>query len=278
LEVGVQFGVTLPHDEQPRDLVGLAREAEQAGWDGVFVWDVIIGNDVWVLLTAMMMATERLRLGTMLTPVSRRRPWKLAQETATLDQLSGGRVILPVGLGAPDSGFANFGEEIDRKTRAELLDEGLEIITGLWSGQPFSYEGKHYRVSETTFTPTPAQSPRIPIWVVGALGREKSMRRVARYDGLLPHKMGWPDAQVTPADIREARDYITAQRMATTPFDIVMEASTPGDDPRRAAEIVEEWQSAGCTWWLEAVWDGPRQRGGLEGMRKRIRQGPPRAR
>src|SRR5688572_25412678 len=161
-EARMQYGVTLPHDEQPRDLIALAQEAEAAGWDGVFVWDVIIGNDVWVLLTAMAMVTERVKLGTMLTPISRRRPWTLAQQTATLDVLSGGRVILPVGLGAPDSGFANFGEETDRKTRAELLDEGLDILTGLWTGQPFTHEGKHFHVTETTFTPALAQTPRIP--------------------------------------------------------------------------------------------------------------------
>lgn len=134
------------------------------------------------------------------------RPWKLASETATLDNLSNGRVILSVGLGAIDTGFKDFGEVMDRKTRAELLDEGLDILTGLWRGQPFSYDGKHYKIKETKFfpPPPPVQKPRIPIWVVGAWPRMKSMRRVIKYDGLLPAVMGEDGKlrQVTPKDIR----------------------------------------------------------------------------
>src|SRR5215216_5126040 len=139
----MQYGFVLPAGDA-RTAAEYARAAEQAGWDGFFVWEPVWGIDAWVSLTAAAMRTERIRLGTMLTPLSRMRPWKLASETATLDRLSNGRVILAVGLGAIDTGFAEFGEVTDRKTRAELLDEGLEILTGLWQGQPFSYDGKHY--------------------------------------------------------------------------------------------------------------------------------------
>ena len=118
---------------------GCAQAAEAAGWDRIFIWEPVWGVDAWVSLTAAALRTQRVRLGTMLTPLSRMRPWKLAGETATLDRLSNGRVILAVGLGAPETGFANFGEVTDRKTRAELLDEGLEILTGIWRGQPFSF-------------------------------------------------------------------------------------------------------------------------------------------
>src|SRR5947209_19214364 len=141
----INYGFMFPTGDA-RQIAELSRFAEKVGWDGVFVWDPVWGVDAWVTLAAVAMSTERIRLGTMLTPVSRRRPWKLASETATVDRLSNGRLILAVGLGAIDTGFIQFGEETDRKKRAELLDEGLDILTGLWKGQPFSYEGKHYHV------------------------------------------------------------------------------------------------------------------------------------
>src|SRR3954463_10961974 len=137
----VQYGFVIPGGDA-REVADLARLAEQAGWDGIFVAETVWGVDAWVSLTAAAMVTERIRLGTMLSPVSRMRPWKLASETATLDDLSGGRVILSVGLGAIDTGFAAFGEVTDRKQRVRLMDEGLDVLTGLWRGQPFSYEGQ----------------------------------------------------------------------------------------------------------------------------------------
>ncbi len=257
----MQYGFVLPEGDA-RTTADFARAAEQAGWDGFFVWDPVWGIDPWVSLTAAAMQTQRIRLGTMLTPVSRVRPWKLAGETAALDNLSGGRLILSVGLGAIDTGFAEFGEETRRKERAELLDEGLDILTGLWRGQPFQYDGRHYHVRPTQFNvpPPPLQKPRIPIWVVGVWPRLKSMQRVARYDGLLPAKMpekGRKFLDVTPDDIRGMRDYIEANRTETTPFDIIMEGKTPGDNPEKAASIVRPWAEAGVTWWLDAMWDDP---------------------
>lgn len=178
----MRYGFIVPKGD-PRTVAGLAREAEEAGWDGVFYWDSInVGGvetyDPWVVMAAMATETERVRLGAMLTPPARRRPWKLARETVTLDRLSGGRLVLPVGLGAlDDGGFSKVGEPTDRKVRAQLLDESLEILTGLWSGEPLSYEGEHYRLEEMTFLPTPVQRPRIPIWVVGAWPSKKSVNR-----------------------------------------------------------------------------------------------------
>ena len=170
----MKYGFVLPRGDA-RTAADFARAAEEAGWDGFFVWEPVWGVDAWVSLTAAAMVTERIRLGTMITPVSRMRPWKLASETATLDNLSGGRVILSVGLGAVDTGFEQFGEITDRKTRAELLDEGLDILTGLWRGQPFEFHGKHYQVKPADFhvPPAPVQQPRIPIWVVGAYPSDK---------------------------------------------------------------------------------------------------------
>lgn len=275
----MKYGFVLPYGDA-RTAADLAYEAEQVGWDGFFVWEPVWGIDAWVVLTAAAMRTERIRLGTMLTPLSRMRPWKLASETATLDQLSGGRVILAVGLGAIDTGFVAFGEVTDRKVRAELLDEGLDILTGLWRGQPFQYVGKHYQVQPTDFMlpPPPIQQPRIPIWVVGAWPRMKSMRRVLRYDGLIPQVIdaqGQP-SQGTSDDVRAMRLFVEGQRAATTPFDIVVEGKTPGDDRVGAAEIVRPWVVSGATWWLESLWDAPRDDSGLAFVRQRLRDGPPR--
>jgi len=273
----VKYGFILPRGDA-RTAAEFAHETEAAGWDGFFVWEPVWGVDAWVSLTAAAMRTERIRLGTMITPVSRMRPWELASKTATLDNLSDGRVILSVGLGAVDSGFEAFGEVTDRKTRAELLDEGLDILTGLWRGQPFNYDGKHYKIKETKFypPPLPVQQPRIPIWVVGAWPRMKSMRRVLRYDGLLPAVMG-EDGMVrmspaTPDEIRQMKAFIVANRTETTPFDIVVEGQTSGDDPDQAVALMRQWADAGATWWMEGMWSTPE----LEKVLARIKQGPPR--
>ncbi|MEP7199796.1 MAG: LLM class flavin-dependent oxidoreductase [Chloroflexota bacterium] len=278
----MKYGFVYPGGDA-RTAAQCAREAEAAGWDGFFVWEPVWGVDAWVSLTAAAMRTKRIRLGTMVTPVSRRRPWKLASEMATLDRLSNGRVILSVGLGAIDTGFIQFGEETDRKTRAALLDEGLDIVTGLWRGQPFAHEGKHYHVKETSFfpPPPPVQQPRIPIWVVGAWPRTKSMRRALRYDGLLPTKMtdDGQHVKVTPADIRAMKKFIAEQRAETTPFDIVVEGVTSGTNRKKAAAKVKPFANAGATWWIEALWSLTEtvwQAETQEKILERIKQGPPR--
>jgi hypothetical protein len=266
-------------------LAQLAVEAETAGWDGVFVWDCLYGSpenepekratcDPWIALAAIALATKRVRLGTMVTPLSRRRPWKVARETVTLDHLSQGRLILPVGLGAvTEGGYAKVGEELDRKIRAQMLDEGLAILTGLWSGQPFSFSGYHYQVQEMTFLPAPVQQPSIPIWVIGAWPHSKSMQRTLRFDGILPAKL---DGEMTPADLQEMKTWLSQHRDSPTPFDIVMEGETPGNDPVAARAMLLPRATAGVTWWLEAVWATPETTGGVEGIKKRIQQGPSR--
>ena len=275
----MKYGFVLPTGNA-RTAADDARDAEQAGWDGFFVWEPVWGIDAWVSLTAAAMLTQRIRLGTMLTPLSRMRPWELASKAATLDNLSNGRVIISVGLGALDTGFEEFGEVTDRKTRAELLDEGLDILTGLWRGQPFDYVGKHYRIKPATFfpPPPPVQQPRIPIWVVGGWPYMKSMRRALRYDGVLPsqqdEKGQWQ--QITLDGLRQMAAFIAANRAETTPFDIIVEGVTPGDDRERAEAIVRPWAEAGATWWIEARWDVPRNDQGLSVVRQRIQQGPPR--
>lgn len=276
----MQFGFIIPTGD-PRTVADLAQEVEAAGWDGAFYWDgIFIGDgpvyDPWVVMTAMAMRTERVRIGAILHPLSRRRPWKVAREAMTIDHVSNGRFVLPVGLGAIDDGaFGKVGEATDRKTRAELLDESLEIITGLWrGGEPFHYAGKHYHLDGVSFAPSPVQSPRIPIWVVGAWPKEKSMQRALRYDGLLPNFIDAEGKQAdqTPEAIAAIRAYVTEHR-PNEPFDIVTEGVTPGEDPAATAAIVQPYADAGATWWVESRWTPPNQ---PDDLRRRIHQGPPR--
>ena len=220
-------------------------------------------------MAAMAMRTERVRLGAIVTPPSRRRPWKLAREAMSLDRLSDGRLVLPVGLGAlDDRAFGNVGEPTDAHTRAELLDKSLDILEGLWSGEPFGYEGRHYRFAPMIFRPTPVQQPRIPIWVVGAWPHERSMRRVLRYDGIV--------TQVDePSEIRAIADYVARERPPLDrgrPFDIVAQGATP-PDAGRASRIVEPFAVAGATWWIDADWGDAT----VDSIRRRIDSGPPRA-
>jgi alkanesulfonate monooxygenase SsuD/methylene tetrahydromethanopterin reductase-like flavin-dependent oxidoreductase (luciferase family) len=267
----VRFGIIVTAGD-PRVAADLAAAAEAAGWDGVFTWDgVAIGSndtyDPWVVMAAMAMRTERVTLGAIVTPPSRRRPWKLARETMTLDQLSGGRLVLPVGLGALDDGaFGNVGEPTETRTRAELLDESLAILEGLWSGEPFAFEGRHFRFGPMTFRPTPVQRPRIPIWVVGAWPSERSMRRTLRYDGIV--------AQVADADGIAAITAWVARELPAAPrdrpFEIVAQGTTPGD-PGRAAAIVRPFVEAGATWWIDADWEAA----SVDAIRTRIEAGPP---
>jgi alkanesulfonate monooxygenase SsuD/methylene tetrahydromethanopterin reductase-like flavin-dependent oxidoreductase (luciferase family) len=275
----MQYGVVMRTDVALPIIAELAYEAEASGWDGFFIWDSFAGQDPWVLLATVAVRTERIRFGPMLTAPSRRRPWQLASETATLDHLSHGRVILPLGLGAAeDLGFARFGEVVDRKIRAELLDESIDILHGLWSGSPFSYAGKHYHLHDAAFQLTPIQSPGIPIWVVGAWPRPKSMRRVLGCDGILPAKMTPNGISYTimPDDIRAIKAFVEPRRSLPTTFDIVLEGETLGENPAKASAIVEPLAQAGATWWLEDVASVPYNSGGVQGVRRRIKQGPPR--
>ena len=257
----------------PRELAEHAALAEAHGWDGVFTWDgVAIGStetyDPWVVMAAMAMRTERVTLGAIVTPPARRRPWKLAREAMSLDVLSNGRLVLPVGLGATDdAGFGNVGEPTAARVRAEKLDESLAILAGLWSGEPFGFQGRHYRFEPMTFRPTPVQRPRIPIWVVGAWPNERSMRRTLAWDGVV--------AQVEDAaGIREIVDWAEREGPAAQrerPWDVIAQGSTPPGEPAAAAETVAAFEAAGATWWIEADWAS----GTIDSVRRRIEAGPP---
>ena len=225
------------------------------------------------------MCTSRVRLGAIVTPPSRRRPWKLAREAMTVDRLSNGRLVLPVGLGAvDDAGFGNVGEQTEARIRAELLDETLAILDGLWSGKPFAFQGSHYQFKKMTFRPTPVQRPRIPIWPVGAWPRPRSMRRTLRWDGVYvqAHGTDGKATEVTPKVVADVADYGRRERpvkLRERPWDVVVEGTTPADDATAAAAKVRPFADAGATWWIESDWMG----GTIDAIRKRIQAGPPRA-
>lgn len=276
----MHYGFVLP-DIDINTAPELAAEAEQAGWDAVFLPDCISietpdfpagpACDPWIALAAMALRTSRVLLGPMVAAVPRRRPWKLAREVATLDQLSNGRMLLPVGVGAAgdDAGFREVGEQMGLRERAERMGEALEILDGLWRGEPFSYQGRHFQIGRMTQLPPPVQRPRVPIWVVGVWPAPKSINRALQWDGVIPQKKG---GALTPDDVRALRAQADATR-GDTPFDIVVEGSTPGDKPADAARQVQAWIEAGATWWMESMWFEHT----TASVRERIRQGPPAA-
>jgi alkanesulfonate monooxygenase SsuD/methylene tetrahydromethanopterin reductase-like flavin-dependent oxidoreductase (luciferase family) len=275
----VKYGIVLPGGTA-RQQLELALLAEANGWDGVFVWEAAYGVDAWTLLAAMAARTSRVRLGTMLTPLPWRRPWKLASQVVTLDNISDGRAILAVGLGAVDSSLGNVGDETDRVARAELLDEGLDIVRGLWEGR-LRYEGKRYHVdlearTDLATVGKPVQA-RIPIWVVGAWPRPRSMRRVLRCDGILPYYLKGDEGRLpAPEEIRDIRQWVEKHGRSLSDFDVVMEGETPAGDRVAAAEQVRPWAEAGCTWWMETRWAMPLESPErLQEVRERLEAGPP---
>jgi alkanesulfonate monooxygenase SsuD/methylene tetrahydromethanopterin reductase-like flavin-dependent oxidoreductase (luciferase family) len=274
---GIRCSVVLPGGSATEQLeLGLL--AEQAGWDGVFSWEAAYGVDPWSLLAAIAVRTSRVRLGTMLTPLPWRRPWKLASQVATLDQLSGGRAILAVGVGATDANLPDTGEVTDLRGRAEMLDEGIDLIRALWDGQS-EYHGRHYRYQSGRMDLTAAARPaqdRIPLWVVGVWPGEKSMRRVLRCDGVIPqYRLSGRAAE--PADARAVRNWLTGEG-ATPDLDVVADGETPAEDPAAARAEVAGWDQAGCTWWLETRWGVQEDLSDrMRAMRERIEAGPPAA-
>ncbi len=267
-------GVILPGGTAPEQLEQ-AIVAEKAGWDGVFVWEAPYGVDAWSLLAAMAARTSRVRLGTMLTPLPWRRPWKLASQVVTLDQISAGRALVAVGVGATTTGLPATGEESGLRPRAEMMDEGIDLMRALWEGGT-SYHGKYYQYEcareDLSQVGRPFQD-RIPIWTVGVWPRPKSMRRVLRCDGLLPQFQEGPH-EGTPAAIREIRTWLGAH--GRTDIEIIADGETSANDETAANEQVRPWAEAGCTWWLETRWELPHH--SVERMREitaRIAAGPP---
>ncbi|HET9981522.1 MAG TPA: LLM class flavin-dependent oxidoreductase [Ktedonobacterales bacterium] len=276
----MRFAINLPAFHafsDVRALADLAHEAEETGWDGFFIWDHMQTTpngptaDPWVALTAIALATKRIRFGALVTPLPRRRPWKFARETATLDQLSGGRLIVGVGIGSDHwREYSAFGEPTDDRAHGAMLDEALDVVTGLWRGQPFSYEGQYYTVRDAQFLPTPAQRPRIPIWVAAVWPHKAPMRRAARWDGVDP--IHWDDSPMSPEEIRELVAYIGQHRASDEPLDVVLAGWTGNLSGDEAVARLRGYAEAGATWWQEGFLPGD----SIEDVRARIQQGPPR--
>jgi alkanesulfonate monooxygenase SsuD/methylene tetrahydromethanopterin reductase-like flavin-dependent oxidoreductase (luciferase family) len=236
-------------------LIEIAVAAEAAGWDGVYLWDHILFEDdvpfvdAWITLAAIASATERIRIGPLITPLPRRRPWKVAREAITLDHLSRGRLTLGVGLGIDFwrefSAFA--GEAPDDRTRARLLDDGIEIVRGLLSGEQLRFAGDAHSVEAVRFLPRPVQKPTVPIWSAALWPlRDGPVRRAAKLDGVMPFK---PNGAMTPDDVGELRARISEFR-GDAPLDVCLHG------PR---EWISDYESAGVTWWCEDFyWETPR--------------------
>lgn len=246
----MRIGLSIPVMDEPAALVDLGVAAETNGWDGVFLWHHVVGTpdfavpmaDAWVVLGALAARTERVRLGTTVTALPRHQPHEVARQAVTVDRLSGGRMVLGVGLGEPPSEYTALGRPADRRTLAAMLDEGLEVVAGLWSGEPFSHSGEHYTVDGVQFLPTPLQQPRIPVWASAMTRNERTLGRAARWDGVI---LGAMTAEGGMAELpAEAVTEVAARPDA--PADVVV-AAPPGTDPA-------VYEDAGATWLLVTGW------------------------
>jgi alkanesulfonate monooxygenase SsuD/methylene tetrahydromethanopterin reductase-like flavin-dependent oxidoreductase (luciferase family) len=263
-----------------RALTKLARDAEAGGWDGFFLFDSIQPfapdsylplADPWLALMAVALSTERIRFGTMVTALARRRAPKVARDTVTLDRTSRGRLVFGVGLGygpASDPEFTALGEDSDPRVRGAKLDENLEVLTGLWSGEPFAYSGRYCTVQETVFLPKPVQSPRIPIWVGGLWPNHRPMLRAARYDGVFPIHREWGNGGfLSPEDIHAVKSFVGEHRASDDPFEVIFSPSYPDNLPAATPETITAYADSGVTWWLENVIS-------MDGGVRRAREGP----
>lgn len=261
----------------PQALADLASEAEHAGWHGFFIWDVLFASqgmeepviDPWVTLAAIAMKTKRIRIGAFMTPIARRRPWQIARQTTTLDHLSNGRLTFGAALGYQERDFVPFNEDYNAKTRAEKLDEGLEVLAGLWTGESFSFHGKHFHIDDVTFLPKPVQSPRIPVWLAGGWPRRKPLQRAARWDGLYLMTLNQATHELlTPQEVSKIANDIKISRGTDQPFDIAVNIDTPSN-LKSLDDIARRYRDAGATWCVELSPDS------IDQYRERIRRGPP---
>lgn len=284
----MRFSINVPNFgdyADPRAVAKVAVAAEQAGWDGLFVWDHVVHRrhpgafgDPWMLLTAAALATSRIRLGTLVTPVARRRPQQLARQVATLDGLSGGRVIFGAGLGGPiEDEYASFGDTTDPVVLAERLDEGLDLLQRFWSGEPVNHHGRHFEVRDVTLLPASVQRPRPPVWIAGFWPHRRPMRRAARWDGAVPLFATAQHGHVPSTDeVRELVAYVQQCRgdRQNEPFEIVLGGASPGD-PASARDVIGPLIDAGATWWDERQLQGSDDIDRLAPTLRRIEQGPP---
>jgi alkanesulfonate monooxygenase SsuD/methylene tetrahydromethanopterin reductase-like flavin-dependent oxidoreductase (luciferase family) len=283
----MRFGFVIPYADA-REFAEIAALGEQQGWDGVFTWEAVWGLNAWVTLGAAAMVTERVRLGTLLTPASRWRPWDLASAVLTVGRLSGGRAVMSVGLGALHGNWTAFEDDEGRGVRARKLDEGLAVYDGLMRGQPFAYSGAHYSAKPVTelIPDPPVQRPRPPVWVVGAkvvgARRQRSLERAARWDGLLPAvcDQGGGRKINDPSELAGIVGEVKALRADAgrdaEPYDVIIEADSTGEFVQLEPPDPASWAAAGATWWIESWWSVERGEAGLAEVRRRVQAGPPR--
>jgi len=272
----VRFAIYVPTagEYDVATLAELAREVEELGWDGLFVWDNILATfdgsgvlaDTTVALSAIALATQRIHFGPLVTPLARRRPWKVAKEMATLDVLSGGRLIFGAGYGGTWD-FAPLGELPPGRERASMLDEALDLVTAFWSGADVHHDGEHFTVDGARMVPTPVQRPRIPIWTAGYWPGTTPFRRAARWDGMAPLRKEHLFQGLSPTELAACLAYVRSHRSTDEPFDVVSFHTEP--QPRHS---VAEYEEAGATWWLESTNPATES---LAEFRIRIRHGPP---
>ena len=273
----MKYGIALPYTT-PRVVAKLSQLAEEAGWDGCFLGDAIWCEDPMISLAAAAMVTKKIRLGTMITPIPLRIPWKLASESLALDHLSEGRLTLGLGAGAVWMGWQAFPDEVtDNKSRAEMLDEAIDILTLLYQRKQFDFDGKHYHLKLTQldtmhYPPKPVQQPRIPLWCVGLYPGKRSMQRVLKCDGMIVEKRS-PNNKpqdVNAEDIREIKAYVDANRNNSKPFDIVMNGNVSELDKAQLRGKLLPLIDAGITWWIDGLFDATEEK-----AIERIRRGPP---
>lgn len=285
----MRFSINIPNFgdfADARNVATLAVAAEQAGWDALFVWDHVVHDkrerrgqpfgDPWLLLTAAALATSHLRLGTLVTPVARRRPEQLARQVATLDALSGGRVIFSAGLGGPiEDEFGSFGETTDPVVLAQRLDEGLDLLGRYWSGEAVNHDGPHYRVRDVTLLPGTVQRPRPPVWIAGFWPNRRPIRRAARWDGVVPLFSSARHGEIPALDeVRDLVGYVREHRADDGPYEIVLGGATPAD-PARAADVIGPLADAGATWWDERQLQSSEDLYRLTPILRRVHRGVP---
>ena len=253
----VRYGVYLPPFGpfgDPRVLVELAVRAEAAGWDGVFLWDHVVGGalpiaDPWTTLAAIAHATERLMLGPTVTPLPRRRPWTVARHASAVSRLSGGRLIVGTGLGSDETGdFSRFGETTDPATRSAMLAEGLTVMRAMWAGEVIEHSGPHYQVS---LPAAEAEPHRIPVWMAASTNHPRVLARAADCDGIFPNP---EDHELTPDEIDDLRHALhSAGLPAGRPFDIAVRGNASSAWQEDKDVDLEGLAEAGMTWWLESL-------------------------
>ncbi|QPP07443.1 LLM class flavin-dependent oxidoreductase [Streptomyces bathyalis] len=283
----MRFSVNVPNFgdfADPRAVAKVAAAAEEAGWDGLFVWDHVLHRrhprpfgDPWMLLTAAALATSRIRLGTLVTPVARRRPQQLARQVATLDNLSGGRVLFAAGLGGPaEDEYGSFGETTDPVVLAERLDEGLDLLNRFWLGDPVNHEGRHFQARDVALLPGTVQRPRPPVWIAGFWPNRPPMRRAARWDGAVPLFASAKHGHAPPVEeVHDLVAYVGRHRgRGEGPFEIVLGGVSPSA-PAKARDLLGPLIDAGATWWDERQLQDSGDLDRLEPVLRRVEQGPP---